>query len=412
MKALLAVLVALASLAFAAVSSPNAAATESPAEQPVVETPEVQPEAPVVPPAVPPPIALEALPTPPIVAPEPDPEAPQPPSEVPAPDPAPAPAPALIAVTAPAPVAVPEPSPPPIAVEPTQAPVVVPVPLLAPAHPPRTRRAAPARPAQGPGSFRDCTQDPAANDCYQLVGTCRSNPGAPGCEEMYGRCRPLRNDPSARFTAPECAAYQDVELCLEQPLSRSCDSYLERPCARNGGKATDDSPACQVRRRIAELRQRELEDREGGAQGGEIEPAPPISGGGVAGAVSGPVATAALIVELRRRLDQNVTPQVSGHVTLAFARARVTGSSISLSIYCPSRGFTGKVSLTQTRESGGLGAIRFRCTGKGVKEIRVELTSQEQSRLGAVDPRRVWVRIAERDPLGRRHSSLETVALS
>ncbi len=117
-------------------------------------------------------------------------------------------------------------------------------------------------------------------------------------------------------------------------------------------------------------------------------------------------------MELRRRLDRNVTPEVSGHVTLAFARAQVTGSTISLSLYCPSRGFTGKVSLTQTRESGGLGAIRFRCSGKGVKRIRVELTSQEQSRLTAADPRRVWVRIAERDPLGRRHSSLETVALT
>ena len=410
MKALLAVLVALASVAFAAVSSPNAAAAEAPAEQPVVETPEAQPEAPVVVPAVPPPIAPEAPPPPPIVTPEPEPEAPQPPSEVPAPDPAPAPE--LIAVTAPAPVAVSEPPPPSIAVETTQEPVVVPVPLLAPAHPPRTRRAAPARPAQGPGSFRDCTQDPAANDCYQLVGTCRSNPRAPGCEELYGRCRPLRNDPSARFTAPECAAYQDVELCLEQPLSSSCDSYLERPCARNGGKATDDSPACQIRRRIAELRRRELEEREGGAHGGETRPDPPISGGGVSGPVSGPVATAALIVELRRRLDGNVTPQVFGHVTLAFARAQVTGSTISLSLYCPSRDFTGKVSLTQTRESGELGAIRFRCTGKGVKRIRVELTSQEQRRLTAADPQRVWVRIAERDPLGRRHSSLETVALT
>jgi hypothetical protein len=320
----------------------------------------------------------------------------------------------------PAPIAepVPEPdAPPPSHAAPVEQPMVADAVSSETVDMPSRPRSPPARARDAqqprdPSAFTVCTEDPAQNACQQLVGICRLDPGAAGCAAMRERCGPLRNDPSARLVAPECGAYQDVELCFEQPLSRSCDPYLERPCARDGGVEPDNSPACRIRERVAEKRREERRrQREGEGGGGTVDGDTDV-GGTVpsAGPVSGPVATAALLVALGRTLDGQVAPR-AGPVSLALARASLSGRRVHLTLHCPTEGARGRLSLHLRRGMSALSSESFRCTAPGSMPIIVTLSTQQAERIRDTRQSRVWIQIKELSPLGRRQTSWTAVVV-
>jgi hypothetical protein len=217
----------------------------------------------------------------------------------------------------------------------------------------------------------------------------------------------------------ECQAYELAAFCLEFPLSEACDPLAKEPCARDGGRERDDSPACRLQRFLLSQRGDPL------TPGGETPtPGPQSPAEAHERAREGPgslapdpgapavVAAAALLVQLREQLDGQVEQQSTAPVTLAFTTARLVSGGVEITLYCPAVGQSGQLTLRSRRGSAGLGSRRFRCDDTGTMTVVVSLSRSERRTLGSERPQSLWVTIGQRGPDGARTLSTRRVTVA
>jgi hypothetical protein len=267
-----------------------------------------------------------------------------------------------------------------------------------------------AQPPADPPSFSDCTEAPSGDRCEQLAAECNLSEDGAACDQIRASCESHVSEPG-RTEVRECQAYELAAFCLEFPLSDSCDSLAREPCARDGGRDRDDSPACRLQ--IFLLRQRGEPVVGGGETPAEAHERAREGPGTLAPDPGAPavVAAAALLVQLREQLDAEVEQQSAAPATLAFTTARLVSDGVEIGVYCPGVGQRGEVTLRARRGSARLGTARFRCDSTGTTTVVVPLSRRERHELGREGRRSLRVTISQRGPDGVRTVSTRRVTV-